>query len=153
MAERNSSLYLSRYASITLSESTLWYRFSNTPSERVLDVMQADLGPVGEDTDHIEPQGTEGWISGVDVVFGYGAEGVLLAVGDGFQWVSVAGTAPQLDLHEDEGVVLAHYQVHLPAPGSVVALEKFVTVLDQIAQGEVFTPCSGGFILQSPTPA
>ncbi len=102
MAERNSSLYLSRYASITLSESTLWYRFSNTPSERVLDVMQADLGPVGEDTDHIEPQGTEGWISGVDVVFGYGAEGVLLAVGDGFQWVSVAGTAPQLDLHEDE---------------------------------------------------
>jgi hypothetical protein len=84
---------------------------------------------------------------------GYGAEGVLLAVGDGFQWVSVAGTAPQLDFHEDEGVVLAHNQVDLPAPGSVVALEKFVTVLDQIAQGEVFTPCSGRFILQSPTPA
>ena len=55
--------------------------------------------------------------------------------------------------NQDEGVVLAHYQVDLPAPGSVVALEKFVTVLDQIAQGEVFTPCSGGFILQSPTPA
>ena len=55
--------------------------------------------------------------------------------------------------NQDEGVVLAHNQVDLPAPGSVVALEKFVTVLDQIAQGEVFTPCSGRFILQSPTPA
>ena len=54
---------------------------------------------------------------------------------------------------QDEGVVLAHNQVDLPAPGSVVALEKFVTVLDQITQGEVFTPCSGRFILQSPTPA
>ena len=54
---------------------------------------------------------------------------------------------------ENEGDVLAHNQVELPAPGSVVALEKFVTVLDQIAQGEVFTPCSGRFILQSPTPA
>jgi hypothetical protein len=35
-------------------------------------------------------------------VFGYGAEGVLFAVGDGFQWVSEAGPAPQLDFHEDE---------------------------------------------------
>ena len=35
-------------------------------------------------------------------MFGYGAEGVLLAVGDGFQWVSEAGRAPQLDFHEDE---------------------------------------------------
>ena len=32
MVERNSSLYRSRYASITLSESTLWRRFSDTPS-------------------------------------------------------------------------------------------------------------------------
>jgi site-specific DNA recombinase len=55
--------------------------------------------------------------------------------------------------NQDECVVLAHYQVDLPAPRSVVALEKFVTVLDQIAQREVFTPCPGGFILQSPTPA
>ncbi len=115
--------------------------------------MYADLGPVGEDSDHVEPQGVELWFSGVEVVFGYGAEGVLLAVGDGFQWVSVAGPAPQLDLHEDECVVLAHYQVDLPAPCSVVALEKCVTVLNQIAQREVFTPCPGGFILQSTTPA
>jgi hypothetical protein len=93
------------------------------------------------------------WLSGVEVVFGYVAEGVLLTEGNGFQWVSEPGPAPQLDLHEDECVVLAHYQVDLPAPRSVVALEKFVTVLDQIAQREVFTPCPGGFILQSPTPA
>jgi hypothetical protein len=115
--------------------------------------MQADLGPVGEDSDHVEAQGFEVWLSGVEVVFGYGAQGMLLAVGNGFQWVSEAGPAPQFDFHEDECVVLAHYQVDLPAPCSVVALEKVVTVLDQIAQREVFTPCPGGFILQSPTPA
>jgi hypothetical protein len=33
---------------------------------------------------------------------GYVAEGVLLTVGDGFQWVSEPGSAPQLDFHEDE---------------------------------------------------
>ena len=35
-------------------------------------------------------------------MFSYGAEGVLFAVGDGFQWVSEAGPTPQLDFHEDE---------------------------------------------------
>jgi hypothetical protein len=55
--------------------------------------------------------------------------------------------------NQDEGVVLAHYQVDLPSPSSVVALHKRVTVLDQVTQGEVFTPCPGGFVLQSPTPA
>jgi hypothetical protein len=35
-------------------------------------------------------------------VFGYGADGALLLVGDGFQGVSVAGLAPQLYLDEDE---------------------------------------------------
>jgi hypothetical protein len=72
------------------------------PSESVLDVMQADLGPVGQDSDHVEAQGIVRWFSGVKVVFGYGAEGILFAVGDGFQWVSEAGPAPQLDFHEDE---------------------------------------------------
>jgi hypothetical protein len=38
----------------------------------------------------------------VEVEFGYGAEGVLFTVGNGFQWVSEAGPAPQLDFHEDE---------------------------------------------------
>jgi hypothetical protein len=42
------------------------------------------------------------WYRGSVVVFCYGAEGVLLAVGYGFKWISVAGTAPQLDFHEDE---------------------------------------------------
>jgi len=35
-------------------------------------------------------------------VFGYRADGVLLAGGDGFQWVSEACTAPQLYLDENE---------------------------------------------------
>jgi site-specific DNA recombinase len=42
--------------------------------------------------------------------------------------------------NQDEGVVLAHYQVDLPSPSSVVALHERVTLLDQVAQGEVFTP-------------
>jgi hypothetical protein len=64
--------------------------------------MQADLGPVGQDSDHVEAQGVVLWFSGVKVVFGYGAEGILFTVGDGIQWVSEAGPAPQLDFHEDE---------------------------------------------------
>src|ERR671910_1444536 len=122
-------------------------------SERILDVVHADLGPVGEDADHVEAQGIELGFSGVEVVFGYGAQGILLAVGDGFQWVSEAGPASQLDLHENEGVILAHYQVDLPAPGPVVALDERVTVLDQVPQGEVFAPGPWGFVVQSPTPA
>ena len=39
--------------------------------------MYADLGPLGEDADHVEAQGVEGWFLGVEVVFGYGADGVL----------------------------------------------------------------------------
>ena len=57
---------------------------------------------MGEDADHVEAQGFEVWLSGVEIVFGYTAEGVLLAIGYGFQWVSEAGPAPQLDFHEDE---------------------------------------------------
>jgi len=41
------------------------------------------------------------WPSGVEVVFGYGAQGILLAGGDGLEWVSEAGPAPQLDFDED----------------------------------------------------
>lgn len=64
--------------------------------------MYAHLGAVGQDTDHIEPQGFEMWFSGVEVVFGYGAQGLLLAGSDGLQRVSEAGTAPQFHFHEDE---------------------------------------------------
>ena len=54
---------------------------------------------------------------------------------------------------QDEGVLLAHYQVDLSAPGPVVALDERVVVLDQVPQGEVFTPCPWWFVSQSPTPA
>ena len=40
--------------------------------------------------------------SGVEVVFGYGAQGILFVGCDGFQWVSVAAPAPQLDFNEHE---------------------------------------------------
>jgi hypothetical protein len=65
-------------------------------------VLYAGFGSVGEDTDHVEAQGVVVCPSGVEVVFGYGAQGVLFAGGNGLQWISEAGTAPQLDLHEDE---------------------------------------------------
>ena len=65
-------------------------------------MIDADLGALGEDTDHVEAQGLEVWLCGVEVVFGYGAPGILLAGGDGFQWVSEAGSAPELDFHEGE---------------------------------------------------
>ena len=71
-------------------------------SESILDVVHADFGPVGEDTDHVEAQGVELWFSGAEVVFGYGADGVLLAVGDGFQWIAVAGPSPEFDFDKDE---------------------------------------------------
>jgi hypothetical protein len=115
--------------------------------------VHADLGPVSQDADHVEAQGVEGRFSGIEVVFGYGADGALLLVGDGFQWISEAGLAPQLYLNEYEGVVFAHYQVDLPTPRPVVALDECVTLLDQVAQREVFTPCPGRFVFQSPTPA
>jgi len=115
--------------------------------------MNADIGSIGEDSDHVEPQCIEVRFSGIEVMLGDGAQGALLAGCDGFERVSVAGSAPQLDLDEDEGVVLAHYQVDLPAPGPVVAIDEWVPVLDQVAQREVLTPCAGGSVLQSPTPA
>ena len=65
-------------------------------------MLHADLGAVGQDADHVEAQGVEMWFSGVQVVFGYGAQGLLLARGDSLKRVSEAGTAPQLDFHEDE---------------------------------------------------
>ena len=69
-------------------------------SEGVLDVMYAHLGPVGEDTDHVEAQRIVVWFSDVEKVFGYGAQGVLLARGDGLPWVSEAGSAPQFYFDE-----------------------------------------------------
>ena len=65
-------------------------------------MLHADLGAVGQDSDHVEAQGVEMWVFGVQVVFGYGAQGLLLARGDSLKRVSEAGTAPQLDFHEDE---------------------------------------------------
>ncbi len=55
-----------------------------TSLERVLEVMHPYARSVGKDADHVEPQG------------------IMLAEGDGLEWVSETGPAPQLDLDEDE---------------------------------------------------
>jgi hypothetical protein len=124
-----------------------------TALECVFDVMHPDVGSVGEDADHVEPHGIEVWFLDVKVVFGYEAQGVLLAGIDGLEWVSEAGPAPQLYLDKDEGVTLPYYKVDLPTPYSVVTLDECVPVLDQVAQRKVFTPGAGRFIFQPPTPA
>jgi len=115
--------------------------------------MHADTGSIGEDTDHVESQGVEARFSGVEVVLGDGAQGLLLAGGDGLEWVSEAGPAPQLHFDEDEGIVMADDQVDLPTTCPVIALDKRVTVPYQEAQGKILTPRAERFVLQSPTPA
>jgi hypothetical protein len=64
------------------------------------------------------------WPSGVKVVFGYGAQGILLAGGDGFQWVSEAGTAPQLDFDEDE-------RLGSPVQGTIFSEVRFHALLTE----------------------
>jgi hypothetical protein len=64
--------------------------------------MNADIGSIGEDSDDVEPQCIEVRFSGMQIMLGDGAQGALLARSDGFERVSVAGSAPQLDLDKDE---------------------------------------------------
>ena len=77
----------------------------------------------------------------------------MLAVGDGFQRVTEAGTAPQLHFDEDEDAFLAQDQVYLPVARPVVTFDELVAAPGQVPQREVLTPRSGGFFFQSPTPA
>jgi hypothetical protein len=51
-------------------------------SEGVLDVTYADVGPVGQDAYHVEPQGVVVRFSDVEEVFGEGAQRVLFAGGN-----------------------------------------------------------------------
>ena len=64
-------------------------------------MLYTGFGSVGEDTDHVEAQGVVVCSSGVEIEFGYRAQGVLFTGCNGLQWVSEAGPAPQPDLHED----------------------------------------------------
>jgi hypothetical protein len=64
--------------------------------------MNADIGSISEDPDHVEAQCIEVWFSGIEVMLGDGAQGALFAESDGFERVSVAGSAPQFDFDEDE---------------------------------------------------
>jgi hypothetical protein len=69
----------------------------------------------------------------VEVEFGYGAEGVLFTVGNGFQWVSEAGPAPQLDFHEDERLGSNIQTLTTPELGSVPELlDAVITTVGHI---------------------
>ena len=101
----------------------------------------------------VESQGVEVRVPVGKVLLGEGTEGLLFAGGDGFQRVAEAGSAPQFHFDEDEDVVLAQDQVDLSVARPVVAFDELIVAPGQIAEREVLTPRSGGFIFQSPTPA
>ncbi len=121
--------------------------------ERVFHVANAQALPSGENADNVEAEGVEVGVALGEVLYGERAKGGLLARCHGFQRISEAGPAPQLDLDEDEGVFRADYQVDLPAARPVVALDQPVAAPGQVAQREVLTPRSGGLLPQAPTPA
>ena len=56
------------------------------------------------------------------------ADGGLLASGDGVERATEAGPPAQLHLGKDDGIAVAQYQVYLPAPRPVVALDERVAV-------------------------
>lgn len=87
----------------------------------------------GEDSDHVEAQGVDAWFVVRQVLCGEGADGRLLSEGYGFEWIAVGGRAAELDFHEDEGVLIADYEVDLAAPRPVVAFDERVAPRSQVA--------------------
>jgi hypothetical protein len=106
-----------------------------------------------EDTDDVEAQRVEAWSPIEEVPLGQGADGGLLAGGDGFEWMPEAGSPTQFHFDEDECVPSAEDQVQLPVTGPVVAFDQVVSSLRQVAQRELFAPRSGETFAQEPTPA
>lgn len=106
-----------------------------------------------EDTDDVEAHGVEGWLLLGQVLFGQGADSALLARGDGLERVSVARSAAQFDLDEDQGVLVAQDQVQLAEAGAVVTLDERVASLGEVTQREVLAPGAGAAFAQGPTPA
>jgi hypothetical protein len=55
-----------------------------------------------EYSDHVEAERIEMWLSVGEVVLGQGADGGLLAGGDGFEWMAEADSPAQLHFDKDE---------------------------------------------------
>lgn len=121
--------------------------------EGVLHVDESGFSAVDGYPDHVEAECCLLGLSNGEVVPGEGAYFGLFARGYRFERVAEVGTLAQLDLDEDEGIVLAQYQVELTVAGAVVPLDERVTAVLKVLQGEVLAPAPGGATLQGPTPA
>jgi hypothetical protein len=106
-----------------------------------------------EDAHHVETHRVEGRLLLGQEAFGEAPYYRLLARGDGVERVSIARSAAQLHLDENEDVCVAQDQVQLPEARTVVALDELVASLRQVTQREVFAPGAGGLSAQGSTPA
>lgn len=105
------------------------------------------------DSNHIEAHLGEVRLRVGDESFGEGQDRPLFARGDGFERVTVSRAPAQLDLDEDQRLAIAQYEIYLPFAGTKVSLDETVSLLEQITQGQVFTPVPDSFRAQAPTPA
>ena len=121
--------------------------------EGVLYVDDPGCAFADEYADHVEAQRIEVRALPGEILFGKRADGGLLVGGDGFEWIPEAQSAAHLDLDEDEGILVAQDQIQLPVTGAVVALDELVSLLQQVAQRELFAPRAGEAFAQGPTPA
>ncbi len=65
-----------------------------------------------------------------EILLGDSSYGCLFVFGDGFEWIAESRAAPELHLHENEGVTVTQDQVQLPVARPVVALDERIALPD-----------------------
>jgi hypothetical protein len=119
----------------------------------VLYVDDAWRADAEEYTDDVKAEGIEIRLSPGEVLLGQGADGGLLAGGDGLEWMPETDAPAQLHFDEDEGILMAQDQIQLAVTGAVVALDEGVAPPLKVAQRELFAPRPREPVVQPPTPA
>ena len=121
--------------------------------ESILHVIYTHAIASSEDTYDVKAHGVEVWLVIGEVLFGERAEGRLLAGRYGFEWVAEARRVAELHFYEDEGFIVADYEVYFAATLPVIAFHEPVTAPGKVAQREVLAPRARRLACQSPTPA
>jgi len=121
--------------------------------EGILHVFYTYAISFNEDAYDVKAHGVEVWLVIGEVLFGERAEGGLLAGRYGFQWVAEGRRLAELHFYEDEGFIVADYEVYFAATLPVVAFDEPVTAPGKVAQREVLAPRARRLACQSPTPA
>jgi hypothetical protein len=106
-----------------------------------------------DDAHDVKAHGVEVWLVFGEVLFGERADGGLLTCRYGFEWVAEARRAAEFHFYEDEGFIVADYEVNFAAALPVVAFDEPVTASGKVAQREVLAPRAGRLACQPPTPA